>query len=101
MSIIMTGLFKCFIRLRSWMLKVKTEPNANSLFPKVYPCTLGHRNHRMHSAHKHCIKMQYFVTETFTTPIYKITQWYLAAHSNNATVLHAASPETFGSHLKR
>jgi len=85
MSNIMTGLFKYTIRIRSWMLKVKTELYANSPFHKVCPFTLGHRNHGMHSTHTQALhKMQYFVTETFSTLIHSIIKWYLTAHSNIA-----------------
>lgn len=103
MSNIMTGLFKYIIRLRSWMLKVKTELYANSLFYKVCSFTLGHRNHRMHSTHTQTLeKNAIFCYRNIQHPNSQHNQVVSSNTQQHCTWLtfHAARPESFGPHLK-
>ena len=102
-SIIMTDLFKHFIRLRSWLLKVKTELNTNSV-PYGMPFHTGSQKSQ-NALHTHTqalhinaifcyINMHYPNSQHINTVVPSSTQQHCTW-----LVLHTASPETFGSHL--
>lgn len=85
------------------MLKVKMELHANSPFHKVCPFTLGHRNDRTHSTHIQALhKNAIYCYKNIKHSNSQHNQVVPSSTQQHCTwlMLHAAKPETFGSHLK-